>query len=474
MSNRRTLRIVGFALALLVACPRAQAKDGAGAGVSDPVAPAASPAPHAPMRVTVQPPARDEAIARRLKRILRATGWFAAPDVRVDEGVVFLAGRARNEARLEWATHLGRSTEGVVAVVNQMTLEPVSAWDFSWTTAELERLARTLVWGLPLLLVWILWLVSSWWLARLATIAVRHLLRNRVGHELLLRVVAGACGVLTFLLGVYFVLRVSGLTRLAVSVLGGTGVAGLVIGIAFRDIAENLLASVLLSIHRPFRTGDLIEVAGVRGFVRHLSIRSTTLLTLESRLVQIPNSIIYKTAITNFWANPTTRLDFTVGIGYADEVERAQAVGLEVMRTHEAVLADPEPLVLVDALSAATVNLRFYFWIDIRRFSDIKVRSAIMRIAKRAFQDASVSMPDESREVLFPDGVTVRLQREPAARSHDAVPEAGPPRSAIPLEPAQPSPEGSLGTEADEIAAQTRTARTPEASVNLLGDGQDP
>ncbi len=68
------------------------------------------------------------------------------------------------------------------------------------------------------------------------------------------------------LLGLYLVLKVSGMTRLAMTVLGGTGLVGLVIGFAFRDIAENFLASILLSVQNPFRYGDLIEVAGYLGY----------------------------------------------------------------------------------------------------------------------------------------------------------------------------------------------------------------
>ncbi len=64
------------------------------------------------------------------------------------------------------------------------------------------------------------------------------------------------------LLGLFLVLRMTGLTRLAMTVLGGTGLFGLVIGIDFRDIAENFLARILLSMNNPFRYGDLIEVGG--------------------------------------------------------------------------------------------------------------------------------------------------------------------------------------------------------------------
>ena len=84
-------------------------------------------------------------------------------------------------------------------------------------------------------------------------------------------------------MGVYLVLQVSGLTRLAVTVLGGTGLAGIVIGFAFRDIAENFLASILLGMRQPFRSDDMIEVAGFRDVERILLSGGITQLIVGTR-----------------------------------------------------------------------------------------------------------------------------------------------------------------------------------------------
>ncbi|MCL4854534.1 MAG: BON domain-containing protein, partial [Bryobacteraceae bacterium] len=76
----------------------------------------------------VKPVARDEEIRQRLERILRATGWFQASEVEVEEGVVFLNGRTRSEEYKTWAGNLARSTRDVVAVVNRLEVAK-SVWD---------------------------------------------------------------------------------------------------------------------------------------------------------------------------------------------------------------------------------------------------------------------------------------------------------------------------------------------------------
>ena len=162
--------------------------------------------------------------------------------------------------------------------------------------------------------------------------------------------VAISAGALVVLLGTYIVLRVSGLTQLALTLLGGTGLIGLAVGIAFRDITENFLASIFLSIQRPFEAGDLIEVSGVTGYVQQLNMRTTIVMTLDGNLVQIPNASVYKSTIRNFTTNANRREDFVVGIGYDDAIDEAQEIARKVMADHPAILKDPEPLVLAESL----------------------------------------------------------------------------------------------------------------------------
>jgi small conductance mechanosensitive channel len=202
---------------------------------------------------------------------------------------------------------------------------------------------------------------------------------------------------------------VAGLTQVAFTVIGGTGLVGLALGIAFRDITENFLASIFLSMQRPFETGDLLEVDGVTGYVQQLNVRTTVLMTLEGNVVQVPNATVYKSKLRNYSTNCNRREDFVVGIGYGDSIPEAQEVARRVLLDHPAILADPEPAVLVDSLGQATVNLRVYFWLDGRRHSWLKVRSSTIRLVKRAFQDHGISMPDEAREIVFPEGVPVTM-----------------------------------------------------------------
>jgi small conductance mechanosensitive channel len=388
--------------------------------------------------------------------------------VRVEQGVVFLSGSTREDDHRDWALRLAANTQDVVAVVNEIAVTEPSVWDLSPAIDELRAMGSSAVRRAPMFAIGALLLIATLVSARWSMRGASSLLRGRVKSRLLREVGARVVAIPVFLLGLYIVLSVSGLTGLAVTVIGGTGLIGLIIGFAFRDIAENFLASILISIQRPFATNDLIEVAGHKGFVQSVNPRSTLLLTLEGNHVQVPNATIYKETIVNFTANPRSRHDFAIGIGYDDSIAKAQSVALDVLTNHPAVLDDPEPLVLVESLGAATVNLRLYFWVDITRYSHMKVKSAVIRLTKRALSEAEISLPDESREVIFPRPVPVRMISEEQAEQaeHGTRPRTrgqAPESSGV-----VHTAEGDLENEAADMERQARTARSPEGGTDLL------
>ncbi|HUG99071.1 MAG TPA: mechanosensitive ion channel family protein [Gammaproteobacteria bacterium] len=435
-------------------------------GSEDKPVPAKAPdgKPESPGKVEVQPVARDDAIRQRIADILETTGWFGEPEVSVQEGIVFLEGTTENDESRQWAGDLARNTEGVVAVVNQIEVAPTTVWDFDPTFQVLNDLARRFVRFLPLIVVAVIVIAISWIFARVTVYLLRRRLRTR-SSPLLREVMARTGGIFVMLAGLYLVLRIAGLTQLAFTVVGGTGLIGLALGIAFRDITENFLASLFLSLQQPFREGDLVEVANVTGYVQRLTSRTTVLLTLDGNQVQVPNATVFKSTIRNFTSNPNRREDFIVGIGYDDSISSAQDVVLKVLAEHPAVLDEPEPLVLVENLGPATVNLRVFFWLDGGRHSWVKVKSSVIRLTKRAFQDAGISLPDEAREVTFPHGVPVRMMEgEGAAEPADltrAKPAAEP-------ETVATKAEAGLQSEAGEIKEQARRSWTPGDGENLL------
>jgi len=465
------LIIFTFVAASLAAAPAVARAQEAPIGTPTPTNEEQPPA--APESVDVQPTARDEQIRARLQNIFEATGWFVNPQVEVREGVVFLQGQAENAEFKTWAGDLARRTQDVTAVVNKMEVTEPSIWDFQPVLNSLRDQGRVAVRAAPLILFGLLVLLIAWAVAHFASSAIRQSLRRRQWNPLLADLAARAAAFVILLVGLYIIFQVAGLTSIALTVLGGTGLLGLILGIAFQDITENYLTGIFLSIANPFESGDLVEIAGVLGYVQRLTTRATILMTLDGNHVQIPNATVYKNNIRNFTSNPNRRIDFVVGIGYSDSVSGAQDLAMKVLQDHPAVLDDPEPWVLVESLGASSVNLRVFFWIDGTEYSWQKVRSSVIRLVKRAFQNAKIELPGEVRELILPERIPIELHRP--ARAGGPAPVARPAAAEVAEEADAVSTdaEGGLHSEAQDIEEQARHARMPEEGEDLLKPADD-
>ncbi|WP_425542555.1 mechanosensitive ion channel family protein [Aliiglaciecola litoralis] len=286
---------------------------------------------------------------------------------------------------------------------------------------------------------------------------------------LIQKVVRRIFSLLVILLGIYIFLRLAGLEEFAIAILSGTGVVGLIIGFAFKDIAENFISSLLLSVQKPFKIDDVIEVQGHMGVVKQVTARATTLVDFDGNHIQIPNSTVYKNVIRNMTANPKCRGYFVIGIGYDSSIIKAQQLAMDTLKETSAVLSDPEPQVLVDILASSTINLKIYFWVNIHEHSLLKVKSLLMRTIMRSFEKAGMSMPDDAREIIFPQGITVHQHDEKrAAPIVEQEKEEPKPKSNEEDLIAAEGQKVDLSSDAEDIREQAKQARDPEQGENIL------
>lgn len=362
--------------------------------------------------IPVKAAASDEAVRARIHKILQASEWFDSVTVNNNSGIVTIEGTTSNDDHKDWAENIAYRTEDVIAVVNKIQVVNPNPWSLAPIAVQSQALFERGLRHVPQWIVSLIIFVASVWLAKRLVATMRRLLTKRVDSVMLRNLIARLVAIPVLVIGIYLVFSISGLGSLATTLIGGTGLLGLIIGIAFRDITENFLASILLSIQRPFVLGDMITVLSYTGMVEAMTTRGTVLITLDGNHVQIPNTIIYKEPITNLTANPNIRQSFTVGVGYDASISEVQSLVMAWLQQHPAVLKDPEPMVLAEQLAASTVNLGIYFWVDTRAHSFLKVRSAVIRTVKYKLMEAGISMPDDAREIIFPQGIAVDVNRE--------------------------------------------------------------
>ncbi|MGB5741740.1 MAG: mechanosensitive ion channel family protein, partial [Sedimenticolaceae bacterium] len=119
------------------------------------------------------------------------------------------------------------------------------------------------------------------------------------------------------------------------------GGASFILAFAFQDTLGNLASGLMIMVNRPFDEGDYVDIGGVAGTVKSVSIVATTVTTPDNQVIVIPNKNVWGNVITNVTTSETRRVDLTFGIGYDDDIETAQRVLEEVVSAHPLVLKDP-------------------------------------------------------------------------------------------------------------------------------------
>jgi small conductance mechanosensitive channel len=178
---------------------------------------------------------------------------------------------------------------------------------------------------------------------------------------------------------------------------------------------------------------------------------------------------VYKNIIRNLTANPKSRGKFVIGIGYDSSIVESQKIAMQVLNSTDAVLNDPEPQVLVDVLASSTVNLKVYFWINTHSHSLLKVSSFLMRTIMREFEKQGISMPDDAREIIFPQGIMLHKAEEQGASNPPKQPfknQAIIDDSVVDLQ--DDEHDADLTSDADDIRQQAKEARDPEKGQNIL------
>lgn len=181
------------------------------------------------------------------------------------------------------------------------------------------------------------------------------------------------------------------------------GAAGLAIGLAMQGTLSNFAAGVMLLVFRPFRVGDVVEVAGTKGAVKEIGIFATQLNTPDNVRVTLSNSSIYGNTISNFTINDTRRVDLTVGVAYDDDLETAKRTIMGVIEAHELILSDPAPQVEVVEMADSSVNIVVRPWC---RTADYwRVHFDLTQGCKEKLEAAGCSIPFPQRDVhMFPAG----------------------------------------------------------------------
>jgi small conductance mechanosensitive channel len=192
---------------------------------------------------------------------------------------------------------------------------------------------------------------------------------------------------LRILLFVTFISKLGIETSSFVAILGA---AGLAVGLSLQGSLSNFAGGVLIILFKPFKVDDTIEAQGVIGTVTEIQIFVTKLLTANNQTIFIPNGILSNGIITNYSIEGKRRADLLFALSYETDIKKAREIVTQVMLDNPKVLKNPEPTVVVRALTDNAIQLSIRPWTKNEDFGI--VTSEILENCKTAFDEAKISI----------------------------------------------------------------------------------
>ncbi len=258
---------------------------------------------------------------------------------------------------------------------------------------DLHTLANNLAGWAPRLLSALFMLLLFWLVWMMARKGLDAVLRRAGIDSTLITLVQSTAKIVIGTIGTVTVLGQLGVD--IAGLLTGLGVAGLTIGFAARDALSNMISGFLILWDRPFTIGDLIDIGGDYGHVEAITLRTTRVVTLDGRMLAIPNTEIVNKVVASYTNFPHLRLDIDFTVGVNEDLERARQVALSICEGDARLMSDPAPGVVVTALNDYNVAMQFRVWLGDER-SHVPVRYELREKLFLALRKADIEMPYET------------------------------------------------------------------------------
>jgi small conductance mechanosensitive channel len=202
------------------------------------------------------------------------------------------------------------------------------------------------------------------------------------------------------------------------------GAAGLAVGLALSGTLQNFAGGVMILLFKPFKVGDVIDAQGYVGSVNEIQIFVTILTTPDNKTIIIPNGPLSTSSLTNFSSQATRRVDWTFGIGYGDDLDKAYAVLDRLIAADDRILKDPAPFRALTELADSSVNIVVRCWVNAADFWPVYF--TMNEQVYKTFDKEGLSIPFPQTDVhLFNEGAplatinTGNAAGTPAAGSPD-------------------------------------------------------
>ncbi len=237
------------------------------------------------------------------------------------------------------------------------SVEQLFSIDYSQLVDKL--LEGALVVGLKIIAALVIYYLGRWVVRRVMKLMDKVYEKKSV-EKSLRSFLSGVVKVLLYVVIVLIIIQVLGINT--TSLVAMIASAGLAIGMALSGTLQNFAGGVMILLLRPYRIGDYIDAQGEEGTVTKIGLFSTEIITVDNRIIYIPNSTISTSVIDNYSTSEMRRVDWTVSVEYGSDPEKVRQVLVDMLKSDSRVAADPAPVVFLVNLADSSVQFSARAW----------------------------------------------------------------------------------------------------------------
>lgn len=171
------------------------------------------------------------------------------------------------------------------------------------------------------------------------------------------------------------------------------------IGLALQTLFQDIISGIFILVDQSVHVGDIIELEGKVGRVEEIKLRTTRAVTIDNKVLVIPNHLYLTNSLYNWTQNGIiTRESVSVGVAYGSDVQLVKKLLLQAAGNHPDVLSEPEPTVLFTDFGDSSLNFKVVFTLNDSfkgQFPSSDIRFEIDRL----FRENNVTIPFPQRDI---------------------------------------------------------------------------